>query len=75
MVNDKNVVEYRPVELGAEVNGLRVIESGIGPDDWVIINGLQRARPATEVEPERAEMTAPEGVTLVPDGTVASATR
>lgn len=57
VVNDKNTVEYRPVRLGIESNGMRVVEEGVKDDDWVVINGIQRARPGTEVRPIRAEMT------------------
>jgi RND family efflux transporter MFP subunit len=32
VVNEKNVVEYRPVELGATSDGMRVIEKGLGPN-------------------------------------------
>ena len=42
-VSKDNVVERREVKLGSLHDGLRVIESGIGPDDLVIVNGLQRA--------------------------------
>jgi membrane fusion protein (multidrug efflux system) len=58
VVNDKNVVEYRPVELGASSDGMRVIERGLRPDEWIVVNGLQRARPGAEVTPEKAEDTA-----------------
>ena len=58
VVNDKNVVEYRPVHLGIEVGGFRVVEQGVGDQDRVVINGLQRARPGSEVRPEMAEMAA-----------------
>ena len=34
---------------------MRVIEEGLKPDDLVIINGLQRARPGQKVDPKRAE--------------------
>ncbi|MBL8850633.1 MAG: efflux RND transporter periplasmic adaptor subunit [Planctomycetaceae bacterium] len=54
VVNDKNIVEYRPVKLGIAVNGLRVIEQGISAGDRVVVNGLQRARPGAEVKPETA---------------------
>ena len=56
VVNDKNIVEYRPVRLGIDVKGLRVVESGIDADDRIVINGLQRARPGAEVQPETATM-------------------
>lgn len=53
VVNDKNEVEYRPVRLGITDGPLRVIEEGISPQDWVIVNGIQRARPGIEVNPQR----------------------
>jgi multidrug efflux system membrane fusion protein len=46
-------VQYRRVTTGAlQDDGLRVIEEGLGPDDWVVVAGLQQVRPNMEVEPE-----------------------
>jgi RND family efflux transporter MFP subunit len=60
VVNDKNVVEYRRVVVGPVIGGaLRVVREGIGPNDWVIVNGLQRARPGSEVKPTHGEAPAP----------------
>ena len=56
VVNKENVVEYRPVEVGASIDRLRVIEKGLQPDDWVVVQGLLRARPGAAVTPERQEM-------------------
>jgi RND family efflux transporter MFP subunit len=56
VVNDKNVVEYRPVKLGGLHDGLRAVAEGIGASDWVIVNGLQRARPGTTVTPQKVSM-------------------
>ena len=39
------------------VDGLRVNEEGLRPGEWVVVNGLQRARPGAKVDPERTEMT------------------
>ncbi len=58
VVNDKNVVEYRPAKLGLSMGGKRVVESGVKATDWVIVNGLQRARPGTSVTPQRVETVA-----------------
>jgi RND family efflux transporter MFP subunit len=55
VVDAENVVEQRPVVLGAQIGELRVIEQGLRPDDWVIVKGLQRARPGVRVEAKRAE--------------------
>jgi RND family efflux transporter MFP subunit len=44
----------KPVELGPVVDGnLRIIRSGIGKDDEVIVSGLLRARPGQKVTPEQ----------------------
>jgi len=59
LVNDQNVVEQRPVTIGAKVEGMRIVESGVSRTDRLIVNGLQRARPGGVVNPVEAEtMTA-----------------
>jgi RND family efflux transporter MFP subunit len=58
VVNDKNIVEYRPVELGLMTDGLRVVKSGIKEGDWIVTNGLQRARPGATVRPSQSTITA-----------------
>jgi RND family efflux transporter MFP subunit len=50
----------KPVELGSLADdNLRIIKSGITPDDRVIINGLLRARPGQKVTPEPGEIKPP----------------
>jgi RND family efflux transporter MFP subunit len=56
VVNKDNVVEQRTVTIGQVDSGLRVIESGIKPDDWVIIDGIQRAIPSSKVEPDKQKV-------------------
>jgi RND family efflux transporter MFP subunit len=48
---DGTVVPKR-VEPGPVVDGLRVIRSGLAPDDKVVIDGLLRARPGAKVAAE-----------------------
>jgi hypothetical protein len=55
-VNSENVVEKRLIRMGQLVDGLRVVEEGLRPGEWVVVNGLQRARPGAKVDPERTEM-------------------
>jgi RND family efflux transporter MFP subunit len=55
-VNSENVVEKKPIRMGQLVDGLRVIEEGLQPDDRVVVNGLQRARPGAKVDPEQTDM-------------------
>jgi RND family efflux transporter MFP subunit len=51
VVNDQNMAEYHKVTLGPIIDGLRVIRDGLQPDNWVIVNGIQRVRAGTKVEP------------------------
>ncbi len=55
LVGEDNVVELRHVELGSLQEGMRVIYSGLKPDEHYIINGLQRARPGLPVTPKEQE--------------------
>jgi len=48
-------VEYRPVQLGPVIDGLRVVQSGLAPRD-IVVNGLQRVRPGAQVAPQRVAM-------------------
>ncbi|HEX7830986.1 MAG TPA: efflux RND transporter periplasmic adaptor subunit [Thermoanaerobaculia bacterium] len=49
-------VEYREVELGPIVDGLRVVRSGLEAGEVVVINGLQRVRPGAPVTPQQVAM-------------------
>jgi len=53
VVNDKNIVEHRLVRLGMRVAGMREVTGGIEGGEWIVINGLQRARPGMTVKPQR----------------------
>jgi multidrug efflux system membrane fusion protein len=56
VVNDQDVVERRDVKLDRVVDGLQIIADGLKPDDWVIVNGIQRVRDAMKVAPKRGPM-------------------
>jgi membrane fusion protein, multidrug efflux system len=58
IVGKDNIVEQRPVKLGQLEGQLRVVESGLAGDEWVITDGLQRAIPGNKVEPEKKTLTA-----------------
>jgi RND family efflux transporter MFP subunit len=53
VVNDQHTVEYRKVELGPIIDGLRVIRDGLKPEDWVVVNGVQRVRAGAQVDPQQ----------------------
>jgi RND family efflux transporter MFP subunit len=49
-------VEYRPVQLGPVIDGLRVVQSGLTAGETVVVNGLQRVRPGAQVQPHHVAM-------------------
>lgn len=61
VVNADNKVEARPVKLGATVNGEVVLEGGVKAGERVVVDGLMKARPGTEVKPVAPKPTPPPG--------------
>ena len=57
VANSDNVIEKRNIRQGQLSDGMRVIEEGLEPGEWVVVNGLQRARPGSKVEPEKIDMS------------------
>jgi len=53
-----NSLEYRLVELGQSVEGLRVVRSGLAANDVIVINGLQHVAPGIQVQAKHAQMEA-----------------
>jgi multidrug efflux system membrane fusion protein len=56
-----NRIEYRLVELGPEINGLRVVTKGLAPNEFIVVNGMQHVRPGQSVAATRVAMTDPTG--------------
>ena len=52
VVNGENMVEQRKVTTGPLSDGLRVVETGLKPDDRVVVGGLARAIPGQKVDPQ-----------------------
>lgn len=50
VVGADGTVNAKPLDLGPLDNGMRVVRSGLRPDDRVIVNGIQRARPGQKVQ-------------------------
>ena len=58
-VDAKNIVTPKVVETGPLINGLRVIRSGIGPADRIVIEGLQLAQVGQPVKPLPGKLVPP----------------
>ncbi|MNM13897.1 Efflux pump periplasmic linker BepF [compost metagenome] len=52
VVGKGDKTEFRPVDLGPMVDGLRVIEQGLQPGERIVVKGL--VRPGMQVTPQAA---------------------
>lgn len=59
VVAKDGTVQPKPLQLGPVSGGLRVVRSGLRPDDRVIVNGVQRARPGEKVQARNVAITRP----------------
>jgi membrane fusion protein, multidrug efflux system len=60
MVGPDDVVKPAQVTLGAIVDGLRVVEKGLNPDDRIVVNGIANpaVRPGVKVVPQPTQIQA-----------------
>jgi len=56
VVGADDKAQYREVTLGANVDGLRIVSSGLKPGERVVVNGLQRVRPGALIAPQMVAM-------------------
>jgi multidrug efflux system membrane fusion protein len=57
VVGADSKAEYRPVVLGPNVAGLRVVRDGLKAGEKIVVNGLQRVRPGAPITPQMVDMT------------------
>ncbi len=62
VVGPGNKAEYREVSLGTSVNGLRIVTSGLAAGERIVVNGLQRVRPGSLIDPQPGSMEAARAV-------------
>jgi len=55
MSPDKKVTQHKII-AGKKIGDLRVISQGLQADEWVVIEGLQKLRPNSSVEPEKTTL-------------------
>ena len=58
VLDHNNAVEQRKVTIGPRVGDLRVIESGLKPDDRIVVAGILRAVPGQKVDPQLETLAA-----------------
>ena len=70
VVNADNVVEQRRIQLGQTFDQMQAIESGLKPDDRVVVSGILEAIPGQKVDPQLqpSQTVAAETPPAGPDG-------
>lgn len=58
VVGNDNKAVARPVEVGAKVEGLRIVRDGLAPTDRVVITGVGRVQPGAPVSPVKGVIKA-----------------
>jgi multidrug efflux system membrane fusion protein len=57
VIDSKNIAQQRRIETGPlQEDGLRVVTSGLKPDDWVVVGGIQQVRPRMEIQRDQEPM-------------------
>ncbi|HEX3410070.1 MAG TPA: efflux RND transporter periplasmic adaptor subunit [Candidatus Binataceae bacterium] len=73
VVGADNKVNMRMVKIGKQAGALRIIESGVGPGDRVITQGLQKVSEGMEVRPVPAPVQAGSATESAPASTSGTA--
>ncbi len=67
VVGDGDTAMRKDVVLGAAVDGLRIVESGLAADDKVVVNGMKKIFfPGAPLQPVEVPMTEPNKVVAAP---------
>jgi multidrug efflux system membrane fusion protein len=59
VTDSNNKVTQRKIIAGKKIGDLRVISEGLKAGEWVVIEGLQKLRPDSVIEPEEITLAAP----------------
>lgn len=61
-----NVLHEKAITLGPIYRGLRVVRTGIGPSDMVVIDEINRAKPGLKITPRRSLISPGAPVSIAP---------
>ena len=63
VIGPDSKAQLRRVDVGASVNGLRVIEKGVAEGDHVVVDGVQKVSDGAPVDPHPAAPETPPDAT------------
>ena len=55
VVDDNNTIASRPIQIGAKVGDMVLVESGLSAGDQIVVDALQKVRPEMKVTPVPSE--------------------
>lgn len=68
IVGDGSVAQRQDLQLGASLDGLRVVESGLNADSQVVVNGMRKIFfPGQPLQPVTVDMREPNAVPAQPE--------
>jgi RND family efflux transporter MFP subunit len=73
LVDANDEVRQQPVTIGPLIAGMQVVTQGLSIDDWVVIDGIQRAIPGDKVAPKQVVTAPPADGTATPAAAPAAA--
>jgi multidrug efflux system membrane fusion protein len=56
VVDESHKANYREIKLGAPIDGLRIVTSGLAAGERIVVDGLQKVRPGTLIVPQPASL-------------------
>jgi multidrug efflux system membrane fusion protein len=56
VVDGDSKAQYREIELGNSVDGLRAVTKGLKAGERIVVNGIQRVRPGAPIAPQMVAM-------------------
>jgi RND family efflux transporter MFP subunit len=59
VIDAENKAQYRAVTIGALHDGLRIVREGVGPEERIVVAGIQKMHPGLVVAPEERTIDAP----------------
>ncbi len=62
VLTEDSRVEYRGIQLGPKIEDMRIIRTGLKGDEKIVVNGLQRVRPGSQVQVEAVSMFSEESL-------------
>ena len=52
VINKENKVETRQIDVGARISEFWLVNSGLAPEEMIVLDALQKVKPGMEIRPK-----------------------